>query len=334
MKAIVLNRTVPQGISFQDVTLDPLGDQDVRIELAAAALNHRDEWCRQGKYANLKDGVVLGSDGSGIVVEAGKGVDHSWVGKEVIINPALHWGDNQEAQGLDFRILGMPDNGTLAEFIQVPGNRIYSKPDHFNLIEAAALPLAGLTAYRSLFFQGDLKPGQKVLVTGIGGGVAQFVLQFALAQKAIVYVSSSSQDKLDAASALGAKGGFIYSEPNWAEEAKSITGGFDLVIDSAMGNTLGNLLDVIKPGGKLVFFGATLGNPSEMNVRKIFWNQITLKGTTMGSDRDFEEMLDFVTHHHIKPVVDRIFDFDQVLTAFDRMQGGAQLGKLVLKIKI
>lgn len=334
MKAIVLDRTVPQGISFQDVTLDPLGDQDVRIELAAAALNHRDEWCRQGKYANLKDGVVLGSDGSGIVVEAGKGVDHSWVGKEVIINPALHWGDNQEAQGLDFRILGMPDNGTLAEFIQVPGNRIYSKPDHLNLIEAAALPLAGLTAYRSLFFQGDLKPGQKVLVTGIGGGVAQFVLQFALAQKAIVYVSSSSQDKLDAASALGAKGGFIYSEPNWVEEAKSITGGFDLVIDSAMGNTLGNLLDVIKPGGKLVFFGATLGNPSEMNVRKIFWNQITLKGTTMGSDRDFEEMLDFVTHHHIKPVVDRIFDFDQVLTAFDRMQGGAQLGKLVLKIKI
>lgn len=333
MKAIVLDRTLPIGISFQDVTLGPLGDHDVRIEVAAAALNHRDEWCRQGKYGNLKDGVVLGSDGSGIVVDAGKRVDHSWVGKEVIINPALHWGDNQQAQGPDFRILGMPDNGTFAEFIQVPGDRIYSKPDHLNLIEAAALPLAGLTAYRALFYQGDLKPGQKVLVTGIGGGVAQFALQFALAQKATVYVSSSSQDKLNAATALGAKSGFIYSDTKWVEEAKSLTGGFDLVIDSAMGNTLGNLLDVIKPGGKLVFFGATLGNPSEMNVRKIFWNQLTLKGTTMGSDRDFEDMLEFVSHHKIKPVADHIFDFDQAITAFERMEQGTQLGKLVLKIK-
>ena len=334
MKAIVLDRTNPQGISFQDVTLGPLGDHDVRIELAAAALNHRDEWCRQGKYANLKDGVVLGSDASGIVVEAGKSVDHSWIGREVIINPALHWGESQEAQGPNFRILGMPDHGTFAEYVQVSGDRVYSKPDHLNLFEAAALPLAGLTAYRSLFYQGDLKPGQKVLVTGIGGGVAQFALQFALARKAKVYVSSSSQDKLAAAKGLGAEGGFIYSDPNWVEEAKSLTGGFDLVIDSAMGNTLGNLLDVVKPGGKLVFFGATLGNPSDMNVRKIFWNQITLKGTTMGSDRDFEDMLDFVTHHHIKPIVDRVFDFDQAATAFERMQRGAQVGKLVLKIKI
>lgn len=334
MKAIVLDRTNPQGISYQDVTLGHLGDHDVRIELAAAALNHRDEWCRQGKYANLMDGVVLGSDGSGIVVEAGKSVDHSWIGREVIINPALHWGESQEAQGPNFRILGMPDHGTFAEYVQVSGDRIYSKPDHLNLFEAAALPLAGLTAYRSLFYQGDLKPEQKVLVTGIGGGVAQFALQFALARKAKVYVSSSSQDKLVAAKGLGAEGGFIYSDPNWVEEAKSLTGGFDLVIDSAMGNTLGNLLDVVKPGGKLVFFGATLGNPSDMNVRKIFWNQITLKGTTMGSDRDFEDMLDFVTHHHIKPIVDRVFDFDQAATAFERMQQGAQVGKLVLKIKI
>lgn len=333
MKAIVLDRTNPQGISFQDVTLGPLGDHDVRIELAAAALNHRDEWCRQGKYANLKDGVVLGSDGSGIVLEAGKSVDHSWIGREVIINPALHWGESQEAQGPNFRILGMPDHGTFAEYVQVSGDRIYSKPDHLNLFEAAALPLAGLTAYRSLFYQGDLKPGQKVLVTGIGGGVAQFALQFALARKAKVYVSSSSHDKLAAAKGLGAEGGFIYSAPNWVEEAKSLTGGFDLVIDSAMGNTFGNLLDVIKPGGKLVFFGATLGNPSDLDVRKIFWNQITLKGTTMGSDRDFEDMLDFVTHHHIKPIIDRVFDFDQAATAFERMQLGAQVGKLVLKIK-
>ena len=333
MKAIVLNQTHPQGISFQEVALGPLGEGDVRIEVAAAALNHRDEWCRQRKYANLKDGVILGSDGSGVVVEAGKSIDHSWIGKEVVINPSLHWGDNQQAQGADFRILGMPDHGTLAAFVQVPGDRIYSKPDHLNLVEAAALPLAGLTAYRALFYQGDLKQGQNVLITGIGGGVAQFALQFALAQKATVFVSSSSPEKLAVAKAMGARGGFMYSDPNWVAEANSLTGGFDLIIDSAMGDTLGDLLDVVKPGGKIVFFGATLGNPSGMNVRKVFWNQITLKGTTMGSDRDFEDMLDFVTHHRITPVVDSVFEFAQTIHAFERMRQGAQMGKLVINMK-
>lgn len=333
MRAIVLDSKHPQGISFQDVTLAPLGDHDVRIEVAAAALNHRDEWCRQGKYANLKDGVVLGSDGSGVVVEAGKGVDHSWLGKEVIINPALHWGNSQQAQGPDFRILGMPDHGTLAAFVQVPGDRIYSKPDHLNLVEAAALPLAGLTAYRALFYQGELKQGQNVLITGIGGGVAQFALQFALAKKANVFVSSSSSEKLDAAKSMGARGGFIYSDTNWVSAANSLTGGFDLIIDSAMGDTLEDLMDVVKPGGKIVFFGATLGNPSGMNVRKVFWNQITLKGTTMGSDRDFEDMLDFVTQHSIKPIIDSVFESADIFQAFDRMQQGAQMGKLVIKMK-
>jgi zinc-binding alcohol dehydrogenase/oxidoreductase len=332
MKAIVLDSMNSQGISLQDISLAPLGDNEVRVKLEAAALNHRDEWCRAGKYANLKEGVVLGSDGAGIVVEAGKSIDHSWMGKEVIINPALYWGDNQQCQGPDFRILGMPDHGTFAEFVQVPGDRIYSKPDHLNIFEAAALPLAGLTAYRALFYQGGLKQGQNVLITGVGGGVAQFAFQFALAQKANVFVSSSSSQKLAVADSMGARGGFIYTDPNWVADASSMTGGFDLIIDSAMGDTLGNLLDVIKPGGKIVFFGATSGNPSGVNARKIFWNQISLKGTTMGSDRDFEDMLDFVTHHTIKPVIDNIYEFTHIVQAFERMQKGTQVGKLVIKI--
>nr|MBI1231149.1 zinc-binding dehydrogenase [Cytophagales bacterium] len=332
MKALVLDSKHPQGVSFQEITLPPLEDHEVRIKVEAAALNHRDEWCRQGNYANLKDGVVLGSDGSGVVTDVGKGVDHSWIGKQIIINPALHWGDEQQAQGLNFRILGMPDHGTFAEFVQVPADRVHSKPDHLSLAEAAALPLAGLTAYRALFYRGGLKQGQNVLVTGIGGGVAQFALQFALAQKANVYVSSSSLKKIDFAKSLGAAGGFIYSDPNWIQEAEKQSGGFDLIIDSAMGDTLSELIDVVRPGGTIVFFGATLGNPAAINVRKIFWKQINLSGTTMGSDRDFEDMVDFVTHHGIKPIVDSVVVFSDTVKAFERMKSGEQMGKLVISL--
>jgi NADPH:quinone reductase-like Zn-dependent oxidoreductase len=171
-----------------------------------------------------------------------------------------------------------------------------------------------------------------VLVTGIGGGVAQFALQFALAQKANVYVSSSSLKKIDFAKSLGAAAGFVYSDPNWIQEAEKQSGGFDLIIDSAMGETLSELIDVVKPGGTIVFFGATLGNPSAINVRKIFWKQINLCGTTMGSDRDFEDMVDFVTHHAIKPIVDSVMDFSDTVKAFERMKAGEQMGKLVVSL--
>lgn len=331
MKAITLNSNYPSKLLLTDVQERLLEPGEAKVSIRAAALNHRDEWCRKGLYPNIKDGVILGSDGAGVVEEVGDGVDLNWVGKEVIINPSINWGEDQKVQGKKFEILGMPRNGTLSEKVIVPADRLKFKPEHLNFEEAAALPLAGLTAYRALFYQGQIKPEDKVLITGFGGGVAQFAFQFALKAGAEVYASSSKNEKLDKAMGLGAKAVFNYTEEDWTTKALEKSNGFDLVIDSAAGNTLNNLIDVVKPGGKIVFYGATKGNPTELTARKIFWNQLKIIGTTMGSDQDFEHMIQFVQEQKIKPIIDKVFTFDEAETAFDRMKEGKQLGKIVLK---
>jgi NADPH:quinone reductase-like Zn-dependent oxidoreductase len=233
MKGIVLNTTLESKIQYLELPLPTANAEEVVVKIKAAALNHRDEWSRKGLYPNLKNGVVLGSDGAGIVDAVGAHVDSSWVGKEVIINPAIHWGASQLAQGKSFEILGMPRNGTLAEYVAVPADRLHLKPAHLSWEEAAALPLAGLTAFRALVYQGQVKAGEKVLVTGIGGGVAQFAAQFGLALGAEVYVSSSSEEKSKKALSMGVSGVFNYKNESWAQEALDLTGGFDLIIDGA-----------------------------------------------------------------------------------------------------
>ncbi|SIN77159.1 quinone oxidoreductase family protein [Algoriphagus halophilus] len=330
MKAITLNSKTLGSLLLTDVQDRPCESGEVKVGIKAAALNHRDEWCRKGLYPNIQDGIVLGSDGAGVVLEVGDSVNLNLVGKEVIINPAINWGDRQEVQSKNFEILGMPRNGTLSEQVIVPADRIKLKPEHLSFEEAAALPLAGLTAYRALFYQGQLKKGDSVLITGFGGGVAQFAFQFALNAGAKVYASSSKENKRDLAKELGAVDVFDYTEDHWTEQALASSGGFDLIIDSAVGDSLNNLIDVAKPGGKIVFYGATKGNPSELTARKIFWNQLKLMGTTMGSDQDFENMVQFVKENKIKPIIDQVFSFQEAIQAFDRMKEGEQMGKIVL----
>ncbi|MBD8490456.1 zinc-binding dehydrogenase [Echinicola sp. CAU 1574] len=332
MRAITLNLDKPTGISLEEVSLPDLKPHEVKVQLKAAALNHRDEWCRQGRYPNISNGVVLGSDGAGIVVEVGSDVESSWLGKEVIINAATFWGEDQKVQSKDFQILGMPSNGTLAEYVHVEASRLCEKPSHLSFEEAASLPLAGLTAYRACFYHGQLQPGMTVLVTGIGGGVAQFAAQFAVTAGAEVYVSSSDKAKINRAKDFGVKEGFDYKNESWIEDALSQTGGMDLIVDSAMGDTLPDLIKLLKPGGKLVFYGATLGNPPMLDARRIFWNQLTLQGTTMGSDQDFKDMVTFVNEEKITPLVDSVRPLEKSLEAFELMKAGKQTGKLVVKI--
>ena len=330
MKALTLESSQPSKLLLTEVQKAGLKPDEVRIKIKAAALNHRDEWCRQGLYPNIKDGVILGSDGAGIVAEIGDKVDKKWLDQEVIINPALNWGDDQRAQGKEFQILGMPSNGTFAEYVTVPAHRLHPKPDYLSWEEAAALPLAGLTAFRALTYRGQISEGEKLLVTGFGGGVAQFAAQFGIAAKAEAYVSSSSEGKIAKAISLGAKAGYNYKNNDWTEKALEETGGFDLIIDGAAGNALNDLINVTKPGGRIVFYGATLGNPDELTARKIFWNQLNIMGTTMGSDIDFGEMLKFVSKHQIKPVIDEVFRLEKAVKAFEKMNAGNQMGKLVL----
>ena len=330
MKGITLAQREPSKLAYIDVPSTALKSGEVRVLIKAAALNHRDEWCRKGLYPNLTDGTVLGSYGAGVISEIGEGVAPSFLGKEVIINPALNWGRNQKVQGPHFEILGMPRNGTLAESVIIPVDRAHPKPEHLTWEEAAALPLAGLTAFRAITYQGNLERGQNLLVTGFGGGVAQLAAQFGLALGGNLYVSSSKAQKITRGLALGAKAGFNYHDPNWTDQALEVTGGFDLIIDSAAGDGLNQLLQVVKPGGRIVFFGATMGNPSKLEARKIFWNQIKLIGTTMGSDQDFLAMLALVNSEKIKPLIDSVYPFQSAEEAFDRMRAGEQLGKIVL----
>ncbi len=307
---------------------------EVVVALRAAALNHRDVWIKQGQYAGLKWPCRPGSDGAGVVCAAGVAVDPAWLGREVVINPSFEWGAAEHAQGPSFTILGLPRDGTLAERIAVPVAQLAVKPAHLAWEEAAALPLAGLTAYRALFSRAQLRAGERVLVTGIGGGVALFALQYAVAVGAEVWVTSSSPEKITRAVAHGARGGFDYTQPGWGKEAlaQAPGGGFDVIVDSAGGDGFAELLDLAAPGGRIVFFGATRGNAPALALRKIFWRQLSVLGTTMGSPADWSAMMDFVALHSIKPVVSAVFSLAGVDEAFALLERGGQFGKIVVGI--
>ena len=302
------------------------------VAIRAAALNHRDVWIKTGQYAGLKWPCQPGSDGAGVVMAVGDGVDAAWIGREVVINPSFDWGSDEQTQGPNFTILGLPRAGTLAEKISVPVAQLSEKPAHLSWEEAAALPLAGLTAYRALFARARLRAGERVLVTGIGSGVAWFALQFAVLCGADVWVTSSSAEKIAKAIALGAKGGFHYTRVGWAVEATKIAGMFDVIVDSAGGAGFGDLIDLAAPGGRIVFFGGTRGNGPALPLRKIFWRQLSLLGTTMGSPADWSAMLEFVALHRVRPVVSEVFPLARAGEAFALMERGGQCGKIVVRI--
>lgn len=339
-----------------------VSEGEALVRIYAAALNHRDIWIQKGQYAGLKYPIVPGSDGSGVVVGIGgkggvsegvrssvsegteNGGKESWIGKEVIINPALNWGNfpSHQDQKL-FRILGLPDDGTFAEYVKVPVTNLTEKPAHLSFEEAAAIPLAGVTAYRAVFTRAQLRivtggagtgsTGEKVLITGIGGGVALFALQYAVAAGAEVYVTSGSEEKIQKAIALGARGGVNYTQGNWGAVLQEMAGSFDVIVDGAAGEGFDELLNLAAPGGRLTFYGATRGNPSSLVARRIFWKQLTILGSTMGNPEDFRSMNHFVNQHTLRPVVDKVFPFAEGEAAFRWMDDARQFGKIVLKIR-
>ncbi len=300
------------------------------VQLKAAALNHRDLWTQLGLYPNIKLPITLGSDGAGVVISVGSDADKTWVGREVIINPSLDWGSDSRAQGPNYRILGLPDHGTFAEQVAIPVANLAPKPTRLSWEQAAALPLAGLTAWRALFTRARLQSGERVLVTGVGGGAALFALQFAVAAGAEVWVTSGSPEKIARAQTFGARGGVSYRDADWAETLQKQAGRFDVIVDSAGGEGFAKLIDLTAPGGRIVFFGATTGNPKGLDLRKCFFRQITLLGTTMGSPADFAGMTGFVGQHKIVPVVDKVFPLDQADAALRHMEAAAQFGKICL----
>lgn len=330
MQAAVLT-AIKQPVTLQTVPDPVAAPGQAVVRLKAAALNHRDLWIQQGLYANIRLPIILGSDGAGVVESVGSAADQSWLHREVIINPSLDWGPDPRAQGPDFRILGLPDHGTFAEKIVIPVANLAPKPAHLSWDQAAALPLAGLTAWRALFTRAQLKAGERVLVTGTGGGAAQFALQFAVAAGARVWTTSSSPEKLLRAKALGAAGGVNYRDNDWSGQLRAQTDGlFDVIIDSAAGEGFAQLIELARPGGRIAFFGATAGNPKALDVRKCFFRQINLLGTTMGSPVDFDGMTRLVDAKKIVPAVDHSFPLAETDQALRHMEASAQFGKIVL----
>lgn len=287
--------------------------------------------------------TILGSDGCGKVVEVGESVDKSWIGKSVVINPTTGWNSESPAMH-NLEVLGMPKEGTLAEYVVVEVSRVKERPAHLTEFEAASLPLAGVTAYRALFNKGEAKKGHAVFVTGIGSGVSTFAAQFAAAVGCRVVVSSSSQEKLDeAVKRHSLLGGVLYTAPvkEWtraaldmlgggsgsgsdapvassasssgggaADSGAADSGGFDIIIDGAAGRDFNDLLRMLKPGGRFVSYGGTSGKPVDLDIFRIFLLQLKILGTSMGSDQDFDNMLQFVEDHRITPVIGETYQWE------------------------
>lgn len=301
-------------------TLPPIGDVFVRLH--ASALNKRDYWITKGKYPGLVFPLIPGSDGAGVIDD-----------RQVIINPGFNWGDNSRQFGPGFKILGMPDNGTFADLVKVPETNLYDKPSHLTWVEAAALPVAGVTAYRAMFTRGRATQGEKLLITGIGGGVATMALLFGQAIGMEVWVTSSSDEKIRKAMDLGAAGGVNYTSDDWDKKlAMEGNQKFDLVVDGAGSTGFSKLIPLMNPGGRIVIYGGTGGIINDLSPQRIFWKQLDILGSTMGSPEDFHAMVEFVTLHKIRPIVSHVFPFDKINDAIAILSRNEQFGKVCIQI--
>jgi NADPH:quinone reductase-like Zn-dependent oxidoreductase len=296
----------------------------VLVELRAAALNWHDCLVRKGQY-DVPLPHVLGADGTGLRRDTGE---------EVVILPSLRWGADDRFPAATFEILGDYTDGTYAELVAVPAENVFPKPRGWSSSDAAALPLAGLSAHRALFGRGGLARGETVLILGAGGGVATIAIGLAHAAGARVLVTTSSTEKLAHARSLGAQDGVLYTEPDWPQAIRELTGGsgVDLVVDS-VGSTWQQGLQTLCGGGRLVAFGATGSSSTQIDVRHFYFGQHTILGTTMGSPRDFSALLRAIDDApRWRPVVDRVLPLDRAAEAHAALERREHIGKLVLSI--
>jgi NADPH:quinone reductase-like Zn-dependent oxidoreductase len=305
---------------------DPVpGPGEVVVELRNAALNRRDLLVRSppGPAYQFELPVIPGSDGAGTRRDTGE---------EVVIYPSLAWGPHEDAPGSGFRILGGPDDGTYAELIAIPAENVYPKPAGLSFEEAAAFPLAALTAYRALFTVGSLTQHETVLVLGAGSGVTTFAVQLAAHAGARVLVTSSSADKIARACDLGAAGGVRYDEGDWTAAVRELArDGVDLVLDS-VGSTWQESLRCLRRGGRAVVYGGTGGATVELDVRQVYLNWLSLRGTTMGSPLDFAGLLRAIEAGGFAPAIDSVFSLADAEVAQERLRGPEHFGKIVLEI--
>ncbi|KAM3458079.1 hypothetical protein MY3296_000729 [Beauveria thailandica] len=333
-------------LQVQQVPKPKPGPNQVLVRIKAAALNHRDLWARRHLYPGLSLENPLLADGAGIVIEAGPHVKRTeLLNQAVILTPMRGW-ESDPVSPEDphrFAVIGatlLCEDGTGQDYLAVHEDEVVLAPRHLNPVECAALPLCGLTGWRALVTKAGVNgPGKNVLVTGIGGGVALQVLQFAVAFGSNVYVTSGDEKKIDKAIAMGARGGVSYRDTRWGSGLLELLPDehpyLDAVVDGAGGNLMAEVAPIMRPGGVIAQYGMTVGNKMDWHMRAVLAN-LELKGSTMGSKREFRDMVAFVDGHKIKPVVSKtvrgLSDLEGIETLFADMQAGRQFGKLVIEM--
>ena len=315
----------PEVLRLEEADDPVAGPGEVLIRVQAAALNHIDLWVRQG-LPSVPKPRILGSDGAGVVAGLGEGVDGFSEGQHVVINPGL---------GPDgSKIVGEHMDGTYAELIAIPAENVYPVPDGVSLEEAAAFPLAFETAYRMLVTRAALREGEWVLVWGIGGGVATAAFAIAKALGARTVVTSSSDGKLARARELGADATVNHETGDVGATVKEATEGRGaaVVIEHVGQATWKTSLQVAAPAGRIVVCGATSGANPPASLNRIWWKQLSVLGSTMGTKEDFEGAYELVASGRARPIVDRVFPFAEAAAAHEYLESGRQFGKVILRV--
>lgn len=314
------------GMSVTELPTPSPAAGEVRVALAAAGLNRHELFLIDRREKGAEP-LVIGADGVGTIDAVGAGVDDGFGGRSVLINPCFGWPRTDEIPELP-EILGGPRPGTFAEYVCVPAQNVHSVPAHLTVHEAAALGLAGLTAYRGLFSRARLRAGEHVVVTGISGGVAPLALAMAVAAGAEVTVTSRSRAAADRALELGASHAVVGN----ADFDSALTRPADVVFDSVGTAAFAAAVRGLRPGGRLVTFGATTGADVPMSLREVFFRQIEIIGTSMGSEGEFADMLDFVARHSIRPVVGTVRPLTDAPAVLAEMAHAGGFGKVVFSM--
>ncbi|MCW3795681.1 zinc-binding dehydrogenase [Paenibacillus sp. LS1] len=329
MKAIVhSNQSGLAGLQYTESTSRAPKAGEVLIQLKSAGINHRDLFIMAARGTHDTP-LIPGSDGAGIIVEIGEDVRGFSIGDEVIIHPTLGWEHASEVPIVP-DIVGGPTDGTLAKYITLPAENALPKPAHLSWEEAGVLSLSALTAYRALFTRGVLKQGEHILIPGIGGGVATYALLMAVAAGAQVTVTSRSEAKRNEALRLGATHA-LDSHGDW--RLQNDLEPVDMILDSIGQAMFPKYFDIIRPGARIVMYGASSGDDLTLPIRSIFFPQVSLIGTSMGSREEFVQMLQWVEQHDIHPVIDGVYPLQDTAKAFERMEKGEQFGNLAIRIE-
>jgi NADPH:quinone reductase-like Zn-dependent oxidoreductase len=314
---------------------------DVRVRITAAALNHLDLFVVGGlPGVNIVAPWVMGADGTGTIDAVGNEVTTVAAGDTVIINPGIscrqceYCRDGDHPLCVRYGILGEHHPGTIAEYIVIPAVNVRKIPETIPKAEAAAFSLATLTAWRMVVSRADVRPGETVLIWGIGGGVALAAMRIAKLRGAKVWVTSGSEEKLRRARELGADETFDHRKPDIAKEIRARTGkrGVDVVIDNVGEATWQGSLMALGKRGRVVTCGGTSGPMLTTDVRRLFWNQWTIMGSTMGSDVEYNEIVSEFRNGELKPVIDSVFPLKDGRAAFERLASGQQFGKIVIDV--